>query len=50
MILKFDCVDIKQIIEQHLDELIYGISDMNVEVHVDNDTIITCVIEKKETK
>ena len=50
MIVKFDCVDIKQIIEQYLDELVYGISDMDVEVYVDNDTVITCIIEKKEKK
>lgn len=49
MIIKFDCVDVKQIIEQYLDELVYGVADMSVEVIIDDDTMISCIIEKKES-
>ena len=50
MMITFESLDIKQIVEKYLDELVYGIADMDVKVCVDNDAVITCIVEEKETK
>jgi hypothetical protein len=50
MILIFSGKDLETIVKNYLDELIYGVGDMEVEVTVPNDTIISCRVEIKENK
>jgi hypothetical protein len=50
MIVKFSGQDLEVIVRNYLDELIYGVADMEVEVTVPKDTVIVCKVEIKENK
>jgi hypothetical protein len=50
MIVKFNVKDLEVIVRNYLDELIYGVADMEVEVTVPKDTLIVCLVEIKENK
>jgi hypothetical protein len=50
VIVKFNVKDLEVIVRNYLDELIYGVGDMQVEVTVPEDTVIVCWVEIKENK
>lgn len=50
MIIKFNNEDIKKIVQTYIDELVYGVADMDVDITVSNDTEVVCWIDLKEQK